>query len=149
MNTPTTEIEIKDAIKQMDLKNFKVTISLRSGAQLVFQAGANEGLSDFLREYEDFMRDSTPPEKQKTYYYAMRTVNKLKGQMLHLRLGDIEAVHSEYLNESSVAVTPRPHPNDPTDPNPDPGDPNPDPGDPNPDPGDPNPDPGDPNPGKP
>lgn len=100
MSDPSTEADIKDSIKAMTLKNFKVTVSLKSGAQLSFIAGANEGLSAFLNEYEEFMRMNIPAKDQKTYYFAMRTVDKLKGQMLHLHLGDIEAVHSEYLNEA-------------------------------------------------
>lgn len=98
MSVPSTEMGIRDSLKTMALKNFKVTVSLRSGAQLSFIAGANEGLSAFLAEYEEFIRTNLPADKQKTYYFAMQTVDKLKGQMLHLRLGDIEAVHSEYLN---------------------------------------------------
>lgn len=99
MNIPFTEADIKNSINAMTLKNFKVTVSLKSGSQLSFIAGSNEGLGVFLNEYEEFIRTNMPAEKQKTYYFAMRTVDKQKGQMLHLRLGDIEAVHSEYMND--------------------------------------------------
>ena len=73
-------------------KNRLVTIALKTGAQMQFVAGANEGVTVFCNDFEKFLT-GTP---QSVFRYDFGIVNAQNSKVVYIKFVDIEAIfHDE------------------------------------------------------